>query len=90
MESENVGYAVEYRPFGSLVWIGPISRVVADGFIPEAPHRFFIDADGQRFEIPFTNVEFRFSKERQLAVNEQAKAKAEAMKSENSTREHPS
>lgn len=63
-------YSVEYRAFGATQW-SKLTDLIADGVVPESPHRFFIDKDGVRYEIPFTNVEFKFAKERMELLQKQ-------------------
>ena len=55
-------YTVFYRVVGNNKW-NEIKNVKGDGVI-ENQYRFFILEDETRYEIPCSNVEFKFSKER--------------------------
>lgn len=47
-----------------------LDNVIADGFVPDYPMRFFILKTGERIEIPIADCEFRFSKERNKNIKE--------------------
>lgn len=38
------------------------------------PHRYFLDKDGVHFEVPFGDMEFKFTKERAEIVKEMSEA----------------
>ena len=50
--------------------------LVADGVMPDMPHRFFVDEKGNRFEVPYEGTTFGFSKERSEMIAKQAAEKA--------------
>lgn len=66
-------YSVFYRRFGTKKWI-EIPNVVADGQAGSMPHRYFLDKDGVHFEVPFGDMEFKFTKERAEIVKEMSEA----------------
>ncbi len=61
-------YTVLYRIIGKRKW-SKLENVKGDGII-ENQNRFFILEDETRYEIPCSNVEFKFSKERYLGIIE--------------------
>ncbi len=69
-------YSVSYQYTDSDV-ITDIAGLIGDGVNPEMPgHRWFIEEDGTRHEIPFTNCIFKFSKERTENIAESNAQKA--------------
>lgn len=69
-ESEGIMilYTVLYRIIGKHKW-SKLENVKGDGLV-ENQNRFFILEDETRYEIPYSNVEFKFSKERYLQIVE--------------------
>lgn len=65
-------YSVTFHKIGTN-YQGKLEAIVSDGFVPESGHRFFILKDATRFEIPVTDMEFEFSKERGLSIEAQAR-----------------
>ena len=63
-----ITYNVFYRIVGKSRW-NKIENVKGDG-ITENQNRFFILEDETRYEIPCSNIEFKFSKERYLLILE--------------------
>ena len=69
-------YTVEFKNVDSVKpkW-DSIKNIIADGFLDEnlKSVRFFLLNDNTRYEIPTSNIIFRFSKERQELIEENAK-----------------
>ena len=61
-------YKVSYRIIGTKKWT-ELKSVKGDGIV-ENGNRFFILEDETRYEIPCSNIEFHFSKERYLTILE--------------------
>ena len=58
-----VTYTVQYKELSETKW-HKINKVEQDGFIEDYNIRFLMDSDNVRYEIPATNVMFKFSAER--------------------------
>ncbi len=71
-----MGYTVTFHGKNT----GLLKNIVADGVMNNMPHRFFVDFDGVRFEVPVDGNEFTFSKERtkQIQEHDAERAAAEA------------
>lgn len=55
-----------------------IPNLVGDGVCPDMPHRFFVDKDGVKVEVPVERTVFHFSKERaELIAQREAQRAAE-------------
>lgn len=62
-------YTLRYRCKNCIFW-KKIKGIVQDGFVPDAPLRFFITSDGHRIEIPVAETEFYFSPERMALIKQ--------------------
>lgn len=74
-------YSVWFRRVGLFSFWREIKNVVTDGVgVNGIPHRYFVDKDGHRYEIPFLLFQFSFDPKRQqlLAEQEAERQKAES------------
>jgi hypothetical protein len=82
-------WEVKFKKINSLFW-NKIKNVNTDGFISKGVYlnsdnvpvneflnvRYFIQEDGTKIDIDGTNMIFKFSKERSLAIAQDIKKKA--------------
>lgn len=62
-------YTVFYRKLGTKRW-SEIQNIKGDGFLENNQGRFFVLEDETQYHLPYSNVEYKFSKERYLSILE--------------------
>jgi len=70
-----ITYTVWYKKIDKLRW-SKIKNVKGDGFLENAPVRFFMLEDETRLEIPVLGTIFKFSNERFLLIKERMEQEA--------------
>lgn len=67
-------YSVSFKKIGSDRW-EKIENIVADGYISDIPNvanvRWFVVESGERVEISFSDMIFRFSRDRNNEIKTQ-------------------
>jgi len=70
-----ITYTVKYKKINSLFY-KTIKKCKGDGFLTEAKSRFFITENEERYEIPWQETIFKFSKERWMSISQRMSQEA--------------
>lgn len=71
-----ITYTVSYKKIGLFSFWKKIKNVYADGILESNTHRYFINSEEERFEIPIGDIMFKFGKGRFYRIKQNMEAEA--------------